>query len=602
MNLKAVFFLVFSGLLGITVSPAQPKPAAVFYVSPSGSDRNPGTLTKPFRTVERAQAHVRKVSKSMTADIVVYLRQGQYPLKNTLVFGPEDSGTNGFKVVYRAYQSEKPVISGSRVITGWTAHEKGIYKAKVAGSPFRQLYLGNQRLTRARTPNAGKYNKIIFWDPKNQEIGLDQFDTGKWKNHDKIELIAQMQWAEAIMRLSSLQPNVASDSWVPGNFVRVKVQEPESRVVYKRVHPNRVNGQAYHFENAYEFIDEPGEWYLDQTAETLYLKPFADMPPEERIAVTAPVLDTLLSIKGMPDRPVHHLEFAGITFAHSNWTWPLHNGHIPIQASQYTQVSEDGRTSYGHPPAAVYLSFAHNIRFEGNQFSHLGATALDLRAGSSEVVIAGNVFQDIAGNGISVGKFMDGNALAGGFYKDPRELCKNNLIANNIITQTGMDYYGSVGVVCGYAEGTTIEHNEIYRTPYSGISVGWGWTKKENASRNNKIRFNHIHHVMQLMEDGAGIYTLSHQPGTEIYGNWIHDITPSAFIQRPIVRGIYLDEGSGGITIGNNAIEKGPIEEIGFHMVGEVIVNNNCCQGYNKDIRQQAGPQPEYRVLREFIY
>jgi hypothetical protein len=138
--------------------------------------------------------------------------------------------------------------------------------------------------------------------------------------------------------------------------------------------------------------------------------------------------------------------------------------------------------------------------------------------------------------------------------------------------------------------------------PYCGVSVGWGWTKKENASRNNKVRFNHIHHVMQLVEDGAGIYTLSHQPGTEIHGNWIHDITPSPYIQRPIVRGIYLDEGSGGITVGNNAIEKGPIEEIGFHMVGEIVVNDNCCQGYNKDIRGQAGLEPAFKAIRNLVY
>jgi hypothetical protein len=601
MNTRAAFLLVIALLGNQIISPAQPRPAAGFYVSPSGNDRNSGTVGKPFQTIGRAREAVRRVKASRQGDVHVYLRGGRYELQKGLVFGPEDSGESGFSIIYQAYPGEKPVISGGRRITGWAPHEKGIYKAK-APSSFRQLYAGSQRLTRARTPNAGKYNKIIFWDPKNREIGVDQFDISKWKDLEKIEMVAQMQWAEAIMRLKAWQVNVASDKWMPANYARVTVQDPESQIVFTRVHPNRVNGQAYHFENAYEFIDEPGEWYLDEAAGTVYLKPFADrMPGASEILV--PVLDTLLSIRGTPDRPVHHIQFSGITFAHSNWTWPQTHGHVPIQASQFTQVSSTGNgISYGHPPAAVYLSGAHHIRFEGNQFSHLGATGLDIRSGGSDVSILGNVFQDISGNGISVGKFTDGNALAGGFYKDPQELCKNNLIANNIITQTGRDYYGSVGVVCGYAEGTIIEHNEIFRMPYSGVSVGWGWTKKENASRNNKIRFNHIYHVMQLMEDGAGIYTLSNQPGTEIYGNWIHDITPSAYIQRPIVRGIYLDEGSGGITIGNNAIEKGPIEEIGFHMVGEIIISNSCCQGYNREIREQAGPQQAYKVLKELVY
>jgi hypothetical protein len=108
--------------------------------------------------------------------------------------------------------------------------------------------------------------------------------------------------------------------------------------------------------------------------------------------------------------------------------------------------------------------------------------------------------------------------------------------------------------------------------------------------------------VMQILEDGGAIYTLSNQPDSQIYGNYIHDIVPSPTIQRPIVRGIYLDEGLGGITIGNNAIEKSPIEEIGFHMVEEIIINQNCCQVYNKDIRKYAGLEQAYADLLHKVY
>jgi hypothetical protein len=579
---------------------AQPA-GLTYYVSPAGNDAHRGTMGKPFRTIERARDQVRQVRRTMRGDVTVYLREGRYELERPLTFGPEDSGQNGFKVVYRAYGGEQPVVSGGRRITGWTPHENGIYKANVGKLLFRQLYAGERRMTRARTPNAGAYHRIVFWDPATREIGLDQFDVRPWKKFEQVEMVAQMQWADAVLRLRAFKPNVASETWVPANFARLSVQEPESGFVFTRVHPNRVNGQAYHFENAYEFIDEPGEWYLDAGESTLYFKPFPDTNLAEA-QITVPVLDTLLRVEGTPERPVRGLHFEGITFAHANWTYPLRHGHVPLQAGQFTYLTGNGGgISYGHPPAAVYVAHAQHIRFQRNLFTHLGATGVDIRAGGSQVSLVGNVLQDISGNGISVGQFF-GPALNAGFYKDERELCKNNLIANNIVTRIGMDYYGCAGIVCGYAEGTVIEHNEIFRMPYCGVSVGWGWTKKENASRNNKVRFNHIHHVMQLVEDGAGIYTLSHQPGTEIHGNWIHDITPSPYIQRPIVRGIYLDEGSGGITVGNNAIEKGPIEEIGFHMVGEIVVNDNCCQGYNKDIRGQAGLEPAFKAIRNLVY
>ena len=68
-----------------------------------------------------------------------------------------------------------------------------------------------------------------------------------------------------------------------------------------------------------------------------------------------------------------------------------------------------------------------------------------------------------------------------------------------------------------------IEHNYVYNVPYTGISVGYGWTDEENAMKNNIIANNEIRRAMAILTDGAGIYTLSKQPGTIIKENYIHD-------------------------------------------------------------------------------
>ncbi len=70
---------------------------ATYYVSPSGSDANPGSMSAPFLTVTKARDVVRTVSSNMTADIVVSLRGGNYPVTSTISFGPQDSGTNGHR-------------------------------------------------------------------------------------------------------------------------------------------------------------------------------------------------------------------------------------------------------------------------------------------------------------------------------------------------------------------------------------------------------------------------------------------------------------------------------------------------------------------------
>jgi hypothetical protein len=450
----------------------------------------------------------------------------------------------------------------------------------------------------------GKENEVLFWDVKEKEIGIENNDISNWKNFKGVEMVMQLQWSDAIMRLQSFKPNVDEKTWIPGNYARITIQEPEREYIFKRNHPSREKRQAYHFENAYEFIDEPGEWYHDKETDTVYLRPFNDINPKE-LEIIAPALDTLLKVQGRLDKPVHHLQLEGISFMYSNWTYPDEAGHTPVQAGQYMPAPKDNKYS-GHPVAAVYVAAAQNLSFHRNLFTHLGATALDFHYGSVDNSIVGNVFRDISGNGISMGKYADGQSLDKGFYKDVRESCRNNTIANNLICQVGKDYYGSVAVSCGYVEGMDIGYNEIYEVPYIGISVGWGWSKQENMMKNNKIHNNNLYRVMQFTEDGAAIYTLSRQPGSQIYGNYIHDIKPSKYIRRVIVRGIYLDEGSGGITVGNNAIEKTPIdepglqmtEELGFHRVDGIVVNDDCCQSYKTDIKTNAGLQKEYENIR----
>src|SRR3974377_1666824 len=67
-----------------------------FYVSPVGSDANPGTKAKPFLTLARARDAVRSVNRQMKGDIIVYLRGGTYAVSAPVEFTAADSGFTGF--------------------------------------------------------------------------------------------------------------------------------------------------------------------------------------------------------------------------------------------------------------------------------------------------------------------------------------------------------------------------------------------------------------------------------------------------------------------------------------------------------------------------
>ena len=195
---------------------------------------------------------------------------------------------------------------------------------------------------------------------------------------------------------------------------------------------------------------------------------------------------------------------------------------------------------------------ARNISFRNCTFEHLASAGLDIQSGTSNSVVEGCLFRDIGGNGIQLGKFSDTNVETHMPYNptDERELCTNDRIANNLVTDCANEDWGGVGIAVGYARGIRIEHNEVSNCSYTGISVGWGWTKMTNALRDNFIHANRVHHVGTRLNDIAGIYTLSAQPGTVVSENAVYDITMSPYVPDPQHWFyLYLDEGSSFITV-----------------------------------------------------
>ncbi len=133
-------------------------------------------------------------------------------------------------------------------------------------------------------------------------------------------------------------------------------------------------------------------------------------------------------------------------------------------------------------------------------------------------------------------------------------------------------YYGAVGIWVGLAN-ATIEKNELRDLPYTGISVGWMWNPTPTNCGNHLIANNHIHHIMQALSDGAGIYTLGRQPGTILRRNWIHDVPVNA--GKAESNGIFMDQGSTDMTIESNTIHNIAKSPIRFHQAGENVLRNN---------------------------
>lgn len=575
------------------------------YISPSGSVSADGSFERPFGSLAAVRDHIRELKTHKNkGEIVVYLRGGVYRFDETVRFDSRDSGSEDLCITFTAYPGEEPVVSGNRSITNWQKTEDGTWKAR-ADFNFRQLYVDRTPRVRARTPN-DNYYRLKQWDVAGRALVAGaEIPYEDIRKASGVEFRMQQIWADTNLRIESVQ--------LKNNTVSIVPKEPERTLVFERSHPGKLKGYAFHFENAYAFLDQPGEFFLDTEANTVYYKP---LPGEDmrKVTVEAPAVETLISIQGTLDEPVKNLKFEGIVFEGTTWLKVDESGLLTLQAGLYNiHATPDNQQYAGRQPAAIYIAGAQNVSLHRNVFRNTGAAALDLHYGTRYCKVQGNVFLDIAGNGIQHSIFSEPEVEIHIGYdpEDEREICTFDEIKNNFFKNIGKDYFGSIAITCGYPRGIKIEHNEITETPYTGISMGWGWLRFGGSTvmRQNKIRYNHIHHVTRMLSDGGGIYTLSPQPDSEIAYNYIHDIQPSEYVIRGRVKGIYLDEGSNGFTVHHNVVENAQCKLFQNRVGPCNHYHNNYTRFdegvheyvtmYHDQIKAEAGLEPQYRDIKK---
>jgi hypothetical protein len=614
--------------LALSLLGAAPAHAADIWVAPIGSDRNAGTADKPLATVAAALRQVRDLRRlhdpAVETGAHIWVRGGEYRLSKPLFLRPEDAGTATSPTVIEAAPGELPVLSGGVAVKGWrklATRAPGLPAAAqgqvwVAAAPlqagralnFRQLWVNGRKAIRARTPNNDNLPRLLTWDTDKRETMVPTAALGTVKQPGQLEMVLHQMWAVNVLRVKTLA--------VAGHKTRLTFQEPESRIQFEHPWPrpiiNGKNGSsAFYLTNAIELLDQPGEWFYDAPHGQVYYWPYAG----ENLTtaqVIAPALETVVRVAGTLDQPVSYVQFKGLTFAYTTWLRPSQQGHVPLQAGMYLldgyslakpgtpdKAGLENQAWIGRPPAGVEVQNAHHTRFERCQFLHVGATALDYQSGTHDDVISGCTVRDVAVNGIQMGKFSDECVETHLPYnpKDEREICANELIENNLVIECGNEDWGAVGIAAGFVRGVTIRHNEVAQVPYTGISLGWGWTKTANAMRDNRVHANYIHHYAQHTYDVAGVYTLSAQPGTIITENRIDEIGRAPYVHDPDHWFyLYLDEGSSNITVQDNWC---PAEKFLANANGPGNVWKNNGPMVSDAIKQSAGLEAGYQDLRK---
>ncbi|MDD4889220.1 MAG: right-handed parallel beta-helix repeat-containing protein [Phycisphaerae bacterium] len=590
---------------------------ADFHVAVNGKDTNPGTKDKPFATVRRARDAIRaKVAVGLAGDVLVLIHGGVYSQTEAIAFGPQDSGTEKFSITYAAVPGEKVVLSGGRQIAGWKKGEGNIWTAELpdvkAGKwYFRQLFVNDRRAIRARTPNidapwwklASVKREGVETNPAPEQGQLLLGKASKW--NDPAELTISVDHPIAAWK----NPADVEVVWLYNNDASRKrlgsIDEKAQTVVlkppFKWVAPSLpfychigypVHGRKCYFENAAEFLDQPGEWYLDRSTGVLSYWPRAgeDMT---KASVVAPVAqNTLLAVTGAKGKPVRNLHFKGLKVAYADWPLPP-EGFLAWFGAMIVDFE---------PPAgrlvdpAVRFEHAVGCGFTDGEVAHASGQGILLGVGCARIVVEGNDIHDLGAGGISAGGSADRDDLSffpkavidieGGEHTGLR-------IANNHVHDCGHEFYGAIGILLGLARDSTVAHNWVHDISYAGIVSGGDGLRNLNFMRNCTIEYNHVHDVMKTAVDGAGIYLGGNfakpYPTLTFRGNLIHDIRPSTLstVQNPVA-GIYLDGISADYGVKGYVFEDNVV-----YNVGQPVNFNHCTreqQAWRNNVLQTAEP------------
>ncbi len=577
----------------LTATPATAAVQATIYVAPTGSDSAAGTIGDPLATLAGAKAAVATMNSSMTGDIDVVFRGGTYPVTSTVAFGSSDSGTNGHTVNYRAYSGEIPVFDGGDHIPGsaWSPYSGNVWVADYSRSTkLRTLYVNGERATLARSSGTqatvGGFGTHAV--TANGTWALDSGSTfagvtlnasglpGSYARAGDMEIVNQSGFSFHVVGVDSIAAS--------GGNQNVTLQQPMGSIALTTPVPwgspflNTADLSQNHFylQNAFELLDQPGEFYFDRTAGKLYYHKPASVTLSTA-DVVAPRAEQVVTIAGTSttDR-AHDISFSGLTFTNTHWSLIDVQGSVGATTVQsnalysrfwssgdWHSAQSGGTSGYANTtmmPSAVRVDNAQRIAFSGNTFTHLGSGAVTYGNDVVDSSVTGSVFRDISGAAITVGDPRHTYVGDGDMPAGVEGVPTNVLIKNNSIDRVAAEFLQTVPITAYYATGLTIDHNEVTNAPYTGISVGWGFNSyyanatpatRSTSSSDNTISNNIIAGTMTKLHDGGAIYTVGAQPNSTVLDNLIEN-TGGASYGNPI----YTDQSSSGFTIAGNVVDK----------------------------------------------
>jgi hypothetical protein len=457
--------------VSISTSAAQ----AIFYVSPDGDDTWSGLLARPnpqrtdgpFASIEKARDAAREKRRQST----IAMGNGDYYLAQPIVFDSRDAG-----LIITARCGETPVLHGGPLVLSWASQADGRWTAPLRLPPDEQvgdLFVNGGLQTQARFPNAplnGDRRKGWLFAAK------CELDIDVWQGNTRFCFHAgdlpPLRDATGLVAhiVGGFHPG---SQWGSDTLPVVSI-DGATRTVHTKgtSYFFTAEGSRYFLTGAAALLDAPREWWYDPVAGQIDYIPADRQLPSS--SVVAGVLPTFFKLEGADGMVVSGLQFR--------------DGAPQGSGKFYTDTRGFG---------AIRLEHANRVRLLGNLIENVG---VGIHVSESEdVLIAGNVIGDVAGNGIYIG------TTYGSFGKS-----NSVRILSNHIHDIGRVYFETAGIWFQAAESIRIAHNLIENAAQFGIAGGSLWGP-EDAVHDAVVEHNVIRNANQQTADGGAIKLMGAQ-------------------------------------------------------------------------------------------
>jgi hypothetical protein len=398
--------------------------------------------------------------------------------------GPEDSG-----LTIEAAPGESPVLSGGIRLTDWRDDGDGLVACDLPAVDgewdFRSLIVDGAFADRARLPETGTLtHESRFdshwmsstaggWDrkPTEEELTTLQYregDLGAWLVPENAEVQVFHQWDDSLVGVSAIDPAKRRLTFSspcghpPGAFAQ---------------HGNNPKAITYIVWNLREGIHRPGQWYLDRARNKVVYRPLPGQNME-KTAVIAPRRHSVIRIHAPLGEPVQGITLRGLTLTATS-----------------TPLIQAGFGAHLLPGAVEVSGDVSGLVLEDLHIHHPGGTGIRIGGiAKTDSTPASKPPRDIA---IRRSTVTDCGAC--GMSLQGRHLT----IEDNRLERLGCIYPATIALRTGGSL-ISIRHNEVSDCPYSAIVAG---------GTGNRVEFNRITRFMQVLDDGAAIYSFAFKNG-----------------------------------------------------------------------------------------